>query len=157
VIEIHVDVSEAIRALRVDLRPAFGRVTRAIGERIRQRISTRPGPARHPVIWKSEEQRKAYFARRRDRKLPPEFDRDADPMSLHLPASWRVRQRGNFNAQAYTGIWYAHFVQQKKAQQPFHRATGWTTDQQVVDEVARSGDVERITESELAGLLASSQ
>lgn len=117
------------------LRPAF----LAIGQEIKARIGIYPGPVEYPIRWKSEKQRRWYFAHRRG-NLP--YVRQTDSESQRLGPSWAVSMLP-FGAVVGTRVTYAPFVQDAERQQPFHRDTGWRTDREVVEEVVESGVVER--------------
>jgi phage gpG-like protein len=123
-------------------------VVRAVGELVRGVVAQYPGPVHHPIRWASRRQQRAYWAMRRERGLPLAYTRQFDPMSQRLGASWTVAMRGD-TAVVGTKASYAKWVQAAKFQQGFHKDTGWITDVQAAERVARSGDVNRIAEQAL--------
>ena len=64
-------------------------------------------------------------------------------MSQRLGPSWTLRRTG----QAMYVVGHARdvcgWVQSAAKQHPQHKATGWKTDVQAVDELQKSGDIER--------------
>lgn len=123
--EIPTDIFEAI-AEQVQKTPALvkrglPRVTRPIDKRMLAELSAEPGPPRYPIRWKSERQRRAYFATNGfGRGIPSR-------RSGTLNRNWKVKTV--FNADGgliYTenDTPYARYVQGDDAQ-TFHLDTGW--------------------------------
>lgn len=104
-----------------------------------------------PVKWASEKQRRWYHAMRRREGLPARYTRRADPMSQRLGQSWAAETRPN-GAMVGTRATYALWVQSSEYQQPMHQDTGWTTDEQVIDKLKKSGIIEKIVNAELKAL-----
>lgn len=115
----------------------------AAAESLRRRIAVYPGPSHQPVIWASEKSRRFYFAMRRQGGLPPGYTRQSDPMSQRLGPGWAVRKVGQAVYIVGNKSTYASWVQSAASQQAQHKATGWKTDEQAVDELNKSGDIER--------------
>lgn len=122
--------------LAVVLQPAF----LAIGNEVKAAIGVYPGPVRYPIQWKSERQRRYFFAQRQG-ALP--YVRSSDAESQRLGPSWAVELQP-FGVIVGTRVTYAPFVQDAERQQPFHRNTGWKTDEQAVTETVESGVIPRI-------------
>ncbi len=118
--------------------------TRAIGELIRDAIAKYPGPVHEPFHWRSESERRGYFAHRFAKGLGLPYVRNSDPESQRLGASWAVSTQGPFGAKVGTRVSYAPDVQGAANQHPGHKATGWITDKQAVEKVHKSGDIARI-------------
>ena len=121
--------------LAVALQPAF----LAIGNEVKAAIAVYPGPVRYPIQWASEKQRRYFFAHRQG-ALP--YVRSSDAESQRLGPSWAVELQP-FGVIVGTRVTYAPFVQDAERQQPFHRNTGWKTDQKAAQEVAEGGMIER--------------
>lgn len=119
-----------------------------VAEELRGAIAEYPGPVVYPVRWASDAQRRAYFAKRKG--LGP-YVRQFDPFSERLGPSWATEMRGDFEAVVGTRVSYAPWVQAAGHQQPMHADTGWKTDEQAVEEVERSGAIERIFEQAMEG------
>jgi len=129
-------------------KPIIRDVTRGIGEELVKALAHYPGPVVYPVQWVSPAQRAAYFAKRRKHGLGP-YVRNSDPFSERLGPSWATEERGEVNTVVGTRVSYAPWVQSAKEQQPMHRATGWVTDEQAIEEVRASGAAERILDDAL--------
>lgn len=137
-------LSELRGRLGRKLDPYLRAATFAIGEQIRSRLARYPGPVVHPIQWASERQRRFYFAMRQRRGLPLGYVRQFDPMSQRLGPSWTTARWGDIGAVVGTRVRYAPYVQSYEKQQPFHRATGWVTDRQAIEQVQASGVIPRI-------------
>lgn len=141
---------ELIAALGASIEPALQDVTFAVGELVRSEMAVYPGSAHKPVIWASDKSRRYYFAMRRRAGLSPEYTRNSDPMSQRLGPSWTVAHLGQTDALVANKAKYGPFVQAAQYQTAQHRATGWITDEQAIQNVERSGDVERVAERIIA-------
>jgi hypothetical protein len=118
----------------------------AIGEEIRDHIARYPPPPRYPLRWASQKQK--FYVLRILRKNLGKYVRRFDPMSQDLGGSWTVAWDAN-RVVVGTRVTYAPYVQSAKHQQPFHRDTGWVTDEQVVKEVKASKVIEEIVSEAL--------
>lgn len=118
--------------------------TFAVGSEVQGELQKSTPSAHSPVKWASERSRRYYFAMRRKLGLPPRYTRNSDPQSQRLQRSWTVKHRGATDAVVGTRAKYARYVQSERYQTVQHRATGWVTDVQAVNNVKRSGDIERI-------------
>lgn len=121
-------------------------------ESLRSRIAVYPGPAHKPVLWASAKARRYYFAMRREKGLPLEYTRQSDAMSQRLGPSWATRRAGQAVYIVGTRVTYAKWVQQESNQQRQHQATGWKTDEQAVEDLESSGDIDRIGAQAVAHL-----
>lgn len=119
-------------------------VTMAIGQLVRDAMAKYPKRNAGPVKWASAKQRTWYHAARGKAGLPLRYTRNSDPWSQRLGPSWAVERWHEVDAAVGTRVTYAKWVQSDEFQQPMHEATGWKTDKQAVEEVRRSGAVERI-------------
>jgi hypothetical protein len=130
--------------------PMLANMTRAVGEVLRDELKTYPvRTPSHPLNWKSQKQRRFYFAMRREKGLEYGYVRRVDDMSQNLGASWVVQQEGKTNAKVGTRVTYARYIQSADAQQPFHKDTGWITDVEAIDKVERSGAIQRIASAQV--------
>jgi len=118
--------------------------TVAVGQEIRNVVAEYPGPSRQPVEWASEKQRRWWFASRRGANLPFKYTRNSDAWSQRLGPSWAVRPEGQTNAVVGTKATYGPWVQSAEKQTAQHKATGWKTDKEAVEEVERGGKAMRI-------------
>jgi hypothetical protein len=151
-------LERAQKLLGIDLRPVGQAIARGVATEIHRRIAVAPGPAKHPILWASNKQRKWWFAHRRDKGLPFEYTRNSDPESQRLEASWTVEQTPT-GARVGTRASYAPWVQSAEQtahggpQTAQHAASKWVTDQEAVDATVASGDIERIAVSTVVAAL----
>ena len=146
--------------LRDDLRklagPALDRALQRtavkVGQELQARLQRYPSTSHSPVKWASRKQQAYYYAMRREAGLPLKYTRTSDPMSQRLGASWQVVKWGN-GAIVGTRVTYSPWVQSAEKQQPQHAATGWTTAEQALDKVDKSGIVPRHLQAEIESLL----
>jgi len=116
----------------------------AVGQELRNVVAQYPGPSSQPVEWASEKQRRWWFASRREANLPFKYTRNSDAWSQRLGPSWAVRPEGQTNAVVGTKATYGPWVQSAEKQTAQHKATGWKTDKEAVEEVERGGKAMRI-------------
>lgn len=108
-------------------------------------------PSRHgplPGGFKSDKQRKFFFAALREGKIEVPYQRGTSPGSERLSTKWRM-EFGAFSAKAWNEASYAPLELDAERQAEYHRITGWKTVQQVArdeaEPVARiiAGEIER--------------
>jgi hypothetical protein len=146
------ELKRAIRRAGADMPKTLRRVERKIGQDARNRLKKYPPRNKGPVKWRSRRQHYWYREARRRAGLPLKYTRKKDPWSQRLGESWVVDQ-GWRRTVVGTRVTYARHVQSEEDQEPMHKATGWVTDAQVVDEMKRTGVVKRIVQAEIASLL----
>ena len=108
-VEISITIPPNLRAL---LNPqtyqrALERGLFESGKEVLKIAATEPGPSAQPVEWKSEKQRRFYFAMRREQGLPPKYTR-----SGRLRASWVLRRNDATSWLVTSSAPYAKFVQE---------------------------------------------
>ena len=146
-------LTELLRITSIDVMAAIRPALEAIGELVKTELVRRPGPVKHPINWASDKQRRAFFAKRR---LEGPFQkggskamfmgpwvRESDPQSERLLASWTVEHEGD-HVVVGNRTSYGPWVQGWFDQQLMHKQTGWVTDEEAVNTVSRSGNVERV-------------
>lgn len=117
-------------------------LTRGVAEELRDKIAKEPGPVSRPIRWASRKQKIWYIAARRAAGLGP-YVRNSDPWSQRLGPSWATANRGQ-DAIVGTRVTYAPWVQSEESQQPMHKATGWVTDKQAIDQAKQERVAERV-------------
>lgn len=138
------------RKLGADWTKPIQTAAQVVGEELRTIMAQAPGPSHSPVIWGTEKSRRWYFANRRKKKLSLQYTRGSDSWSQTLSKSWTVRPEGETSAVVGTHATYAPWVQSHKKlptgerQTRQHKATGWVTDKQAVQEIKRGGKARRI-------------
>ena len=149
-IEFTITGVDALAArLGVDLTPALRAATFAVGEQLRGKIAKYPGASRQPVQWSSPGQRLAYIIMRRRAGLPIKYTRNSDPMSQRLGPSWTTEHLGETDAVVGTRVTYARWVQSAAFQYPMHKATGWVTDAEAIEQLKRDNVIEPIVRDAL--------
>lgn len=152
--ELTIDGLDAIQRLLAGLsgpglEKTLQRAALKIALEAKRKIASYPGPSSSPVKWASEKSRRYYFAMRRKAGLDAKYTRISDPMSQKLRQSWAVEPWGDTGAVVGTRVTYAPYVVGEKDQQPQHKATGWKTEADVVNDLKSRNVVERITVAEL--------
>ena len=128
------------------------RAGRKIGEHLKNLMMRRPGPSHQPVKWASERQRRWWHAARRRDELPLKYTRDADPWSQKSQKMWSVK---SITGGAIVGnsATYAPYIQSDEYQTEQHKATGWITDKQAVEEMEREGVIAKVVQAEIHDLV----
>jgi len=136
-----------------DLNKALQNAALDIAREAQNKLQEYPGPPHSPVLWKNDDQRKAYFASRYNKatktRLPDQYTRYYDPTSQDLQHSWEAKPWGDRSAIVGTKVSYAPNVQGEAKQQPQHYATGWKTEYDAVENLKSRNVVERIVVAEL--------
>lgn len=146
-------IDALLKLTNIDVKQHIRAALYAIGELIKTELVRAPGPVKKPINWASDKQRRAYFAKRRlsgpfqkghskDMFMGP-WVRESDPQSERLIASWTVRHEGD-DVVVGNHTSYGPWVQGWFDQQLMHKQTGWVTDDEAVNIVSRSGDIERV-------------
>lgn len=131
-VTVDTDVLDAIAEAAQDAPRRMNKAYKAKVKRLRQRIlddlREYPGPVKYPFRWKSERQRRAYFATDGFGWGIPTVRTNA------LKDSWTTRIRDQQNGAIFeveNKAPYARFVVGDD-QQPGHLATGWNSAAQIV-------------------------
>lgn len=147
----HGDLATLQRALSQLYGPLLtkfkGRTTHAVAVAI-QGVIKPYKPQHKPVIWPSDQARKAYFAMRRKASLPMKYTRGSDPMSQRVQQSWTIRRRAT-SATLGNRATYAPYVASEEFQTEQHAATGFVTDAQAAEQVIEGGAMQRIIKAQL--------
>ena len=147
---IDTDVIEATRALVAKSpRAVDALVNRSIRNdvtnRVVSRLSVTPGPVKYPIRWKTERQRKTFFATRGfGRGIPT---RRTGAVQSGWELEWSITS-GSGSAVVANPVSYAQFVYTPD-QQPFHENTGWL-DTEAIDTIILE-ESERATEMLIDG------
>ena len=131
-VTVDMDVLEAIRDAAKDsprrMNKAYKRKIKRIRQRILDELRQYPGPVKYPFRWKSERQRRAYFATDGFGWGIPYVRTDA------LKDSWRTHIRDQQNGAVFeveNKAPYAVYVM-GDWQQPGHLQTGWNSAAEIV-------------------------
>lgn len=109
--------------------------------RIVRRLSVTPGAVKYPIRWKTERQRRAFFATNGfGRGIPT---KRTGAVQAGWDVAWNVTG-GAGNAVVFNPVEYAQFVYTPD-QQPFHTFTGWLgtseIDTIILEESERANDM----------------
>ena len=105
------------------LEKAFKAEANRVGKKALRKVQTYPGPVKYPIKWKSERQRRAFFATNGFGKGIPYRRTET------LKRGWVLEiksPRDGGTVDLFNEVPYARFVQGFDAQ-PFHVRTGWTS------------------------------
>ena len=148
---ITIDVSEAVKKLDPrDLERHLTISLKGASDLVRDDVRRYPPPSRGPMKWKSEKQRRWFFAALRRGEIEVPYRRGQSPGSERLGASWtkRVTATGTeFRATIGTNVSYARYVQDSGFQAAIHKGN-WQTVQDVVRRQAQP--IKRFIEQSLA-------
>jgi len=111
-------VKDSIAKLGRGVAKAMGTIAKGIGEEIRDVLKIYPSKPPHSTYERTN----------------------------NLQQGWNVQQRGRVSAVVGNAVPYAPYVQSADQQVGFHKATGWGTDKQAVQEVEQSGIIKDIAE-----------
>ena len=130
----------------------MGPILRQGAEELKKDIARYPGPPSYPLVWTKAE-RISYMQMRREKGLPIKYTRSSDRMSQRLGASWTTDVAADgMSASVGTDVTYARQVQDAEYQTPMHKATGWTTVQDVAEK--RADDIVELVAAEIGRILA---
>lgn len=145
--EITIDVSEVLE--KIDPKKMRGHLEAAVGgaaDIIRADMKRYPGrQSTGPQQWKSERQRRWFFAALRSGQIRIPYRRTGT-----LGRGWtkHIKRGAKWpSATIGTHVAYAPYVQSKERQAPMHARNRWSTAQDVVRE--RADDVKRFIEQAL--------
>lgn len=155
-LEVRLEGLEALmRIVGVNMGLTTRGILHEVGELVAKEMGREPGPVHTPIRWKSAKQRRYVMAM--VRKYGP-WQRGSGfaggPASENLPHSYEVTDESDYRVKVKSNASYAVWVQSQEDQQPFHRDTGWRTDEEVIQLVAMSRDVEQIVSDALDKALA---
>lgn len=93
-------------------------------------------PRKHiPMRWKSERQRRWFFAALRSGAIDVPYKRGSSPGSEGLGRRWTVKERDDgLSAVVGNNVSYGPFVQREDSQYWMHKASGWKTTARVANE-----------------------
>ena len=133
--------------------PGLAQVTQSsalqIGHELVSALQRYPPRPSYPLKWASKKQRAWYFAMRRAKGLPAKYTRISDPMSQKTKQSWAVVKHGITGALAGNRSTYSPKIQSEEHQTEMHRATGWVTDRDAVEQLEQRNRIPKIVVANL--------
>lgn len=135
-LDIPRDVFDAVRETSKSsalMRRTFEQYTRGLAQTLLKQAQRYPGRVKYPIQWQSKKQRRAFFATNG-------FGRGIGAKRTgRLKAGWQVKLRYGSNEGFLTlknDVKYAWYVS-GSAQQMFHRNTGWSRVDKLVDDAEK--------------------
>ena len=109
---------------------------------LKGKIAKYPRVSRRPQPFKTNKQRRGFFAKLRSGEIEVPYRRGISPSSERLGQSWTVKARdGGLTQVVGTDTTYGQLVQDRIKQTLYHKTTGWKTTEDVTeqegDEVVR--------------------
>lgn len=126
---------------------------KAAAVHVKGKIATYPGPGHRPQPFKSDKQRRGFFAKLKKGEIEVPYRRGSSPGSQRLGTRWTVESRNDGWTQVIgNNASYGPLVQGPQTQTSYHATTGWKTTAQVADAEAATVTqyVTRAIERELA-------
>jgi len=131
-VTVDTDVLDAIADAAKDaprrMNKEYAKTIKRVRQRMLDDLREYPGPVKYPIRWKSERQRRAYFATDGFGHGIPYVRTNA------LKEGWTTRIRDRKDGAVFevaNNAEYAQFVQ-GGYRQPFHLDTGWETVEEIV-------------------------
>ena len=107
---------------------------RAAAVHLKGKIATYPGPGHRPQPFKTDKQRRGFFAKLKDGQIEVPYRRGASPGSQRLGTRWTIASRNSGLTQVIgNNASYGPLVQGPDKQTSYHATTGWRTTEQVVE------------------------
>src|SRR3990172_8391206 len=116
----------------------------AAAEHVKGQIQTYPRARRGPQPFKTEKQRRGFFAKLKAGVIDVPYRRGISPNSQRLDAKWCVSMLSDLRASIVNTATYARLVHDRTQQSRYHEETGWKTAQDVAEAPAVLPAVERI-------------
>lgn len=136
-------LEQILARFRADLDLVLEPVTQAIGEVGRDRLSQAPAPRRAKQAFKSNHQRRGFFAKLKSGQIQVPYQRGGRG-SQSLTRKWQIQQDAGPQRRLVNTARYAGLVQAKGRQSGYH-AGHWPDDEQVSMAIESDGTAERLT------------
>ena len=116
----------------------------AAAEHVKGQIQTYPRVRRGPQPFKTDKQRRGFFAKLKAGLIDVPYRRGISPGSQRLDTKWFVSMLSDLRASIVNSATYASLVHDRTKQSRYHEETGWKTAQGVAEDPAVLSAVERI-------------
>jgi hypothetical protein len=111
---------------------------------VKGQIATYPKVRRGPQPFKTDKQRRGFFAKLKAGEIEVPYRRGISPNSQRLDAKWFISMLSDLRASIVNTATYARLVHDRTQQSRYHEETGWKTAQGVAEDPAVLSAVERI-------------
>ena len=117
----------------------------ASAEHVKGQIATYPRVRRGPQPFKTDKQRRGFFAKLKAGAILVPYQRGSVAHgSQRLDAQWFVSMLSDLRASIVNNATYARLVHDRTKQSRYHQETGWKTAQEVAEDPAVLSAIERI-------------
>lgn len=106
---------------------------------VKGKIAKYPQVSRRPQPFKTDLQRRGFFAKLKSGEIDVPYKRGISPSSERLGQSWTTReQHGGLTQIVGNDTSYGPLVQDRDRQSGYHKTTGWQTTQDVAEQESSS-------------------
>jgi len=123
---------------------AYRHGMQAAAEHVKGQVATYPRVRRGPQPFKTDKQRRGFFAKLKAGVIDVPYRRGISPSSQRLDTKWFVSMLSDLRASIVNSATYATLVHDRRHQSRYHQETGWKTAQDVAEDPAVLSAVERI-------------
>jgi len=123
---------------------AYRHGMQAAAEHVKGQVATYPRVRRGPQPFKTDKQRRGFFAKLKAGVIDVPYRRGISPSSQRLDTKWFVFMLSDLRASIVNSATYATLVHDRRHQSRYHQETGWKTAQDVAEDPAVLSAVERI-------------
>ena len=116
----------------------------AAAEHVKGKVATYPRARRGPQPFKTDKQRRGFFAKLKAGVIDVPYRLGISPNSQRLDTKWFVSMISDLRASIVNSATYATLVHDRTKQSRYHHETGWKTAQDVAEDPAVLSAVERI-------------
>src|SRR3990167_5697628 len=116
----------------------------AAAEHVKGQVATYPRVRRGPQPFKTDKQRRGFFAKLKAGVIDVPYRRGVSPNSQRLDTKWFVSMLSDLRASIVNAATYATLVHDRTKQSRYHEETGWKTAQDVAENPSVLSAVERI-------------
>ncbi len=132
---------------------AYRHGLQAVAEHVKGQVASYPRVSRRPQPFKSDRQRRGFFAKLKAGLIQVPYRRGISPNSERLDAKWFISMLSDLRASIINSASYAGLVHDRTKQARYHRETGWKTAQDVVEDPATLSQIERILQKVVDGFI----
>lgn len=120
---------------------------------VKGQAASYPHVSRRPQPFKTDKQRRGFFARLKAGLIDVPYRRGISPNSERMDAKWAITMLSDLRAAAINTATYAGLVLDRLNQARYHQETGWKTVQDVAEDPIVLGAVERILQKTIDGFV----
>ena len=103
-----------------------------VGAHVAGEMEKYPAASHRPQPFKTEKQRRGFFAKLRSGEIQVPYRRGQSPGSRNLKQQWNVTAASDTRVVISNPTPYGPLVQSAESQAYYHKQTGWPTDESVL-------------------------